>query len=44
MTPSFALRTTSRYERLVRKLLKGHPELRDLQRRVREMLRSDPYR
>ena len=43
MTPAFSVRTTSRFERLSRKLLKRHPELRPLQHRVREILQTDPY-
>lgn len=43
MTPPFSVHTTPRYERLVRKLLKGHPELQALQDRVRGILRTDPY-
>jgi hypothetical protein len=43
MTPPFTVHTTSHYERLVRKLLKGHPEFRALHERVREILSADPY-
>jgi len=43
MTPPFSAHTTPHYERLVKKLLKGHAELRGLQSRVREILQEDPY-
>ncbi len=43
MTPPFSLRTTPRYERLVRHLLKGHPELRDLQENAFTILAADPH-
>jgi hypothetical protein len=43
MTPSFSLRTTSRYERLVTRLLLVHPELRTLQNRAFDILKTDPY-
>ena len=39
MTP-FSVHTTPRYERLSRKLLKGHSELRVLQDRVRDLLQA----
>ena len=41
MTP-FSVHTTPRYERLSRKLLKGHSELRVLQDGVRDILQADP--
>lgn len=43
MTPPFPIRSTPRFERRSQKLLKHHPELRALLRRVREILSSDPY-
>ncbi len=43
MTPPFSVHTTPHYKRLVGKLLRGHPELRGLQKRVREILENDPY-
>ena len=43
MTPPFSVHATPRYERLVRKLLKGHPELQALQDRVRAILTADPH-
>ena len=43
MTPLFSIRTTTRHERLVRKLLKRHPELRSLQDRMRAVLSTDPH-
>ena len=43
MTPPFSIRSTPHYERLVRKLLKRHPELEPLHERVREILHADPY-
>ena len=43
MTAPFSVHATPRYERLVRKLLRGHADLQALQDRVREILASDPY-
>ena len=43
MTLLFSIRTTTRYERLVRKLLKRHPELRSLQDRMHAVLSTDPH-
>lgn len=43
MTPPFSVHTTPRYETLVSKLLKRHPELQALQDRIREVLSADPY-
>ena len=43
MTPPFSVHDTPHYERLARKLLKGHPDLRELQESVHEILQSDPY-
>ena len=43
MTPSFSIRTTPRFERLARSLLKAHAEFRAFQDQAREILQSDPY-
>ena len=43
MTPRFSVRTTPHHERLVRRLLKHHPELQFLQERVLAILKADPY-
>jgi hypothetical protein len=43
MTPRFSVRTTPHYERLVRRLLKQHSELRILQERAVRILAADPY-
>lgn len=43
MTAPFSVRTTPRYERLVRGLLKGHPDLPSPQQSAIEILRSDPH-
>lgn len=43
MTPPFSVRTTPRFERLARRLGKGHPELPALQTRAIEILKTDPY-
>jgi hypothetical protein len=43
MTPLLSLRTTPRYERLARHLLKTHPEFRALQERAFDILTTDPY-
>jgi hypothetical protein len=43
MTARFSVYATSRYERLIRKLLRRHPELRALHDRAREILGADPY-
>jgi mRNA-degrading endonuclease RelE of RelBE toxin-antitoxin system len=43
MTSPFSVHVTLHYERLVRKLLKGHPELAALHQHVREILEADPY-
>ncbi len=42
MTPPFSVHITPQYERVIRKLLKRHKELRELQDRLREILESDP--
>ena len=43
MTPPFSLCTTPHYERLVRHLLKRHPELRAQQGSAFEILTTDPH-
>jgi len=43
MTPPFLVRTTPRFERRVRALLRGHPELHALQARVVAILEIDPH-
>ncbi len=43
MTPPFSVRITPHYERLVRRLLRGHPELGGLQKRALTILAADPY-
>jgi hypothetical protein len=43
MTPSFAVRTTSRFERLTRTLLATHPEFPGFQHRAIEILHADPH-
>ena len=43
MTSSFSVHTTPHYERLLRKLLRRHPELLELQDQAREILSTDPY-
>ena len=43
MTPLFSVRTTPHFERLFRKLLGAHPDLRALRERVGEILRTDPH-
>ena len=42
MTPSFVIQSTPRFERLARKLLKGHAEFQALQDRAIEILHTDP--
>ncbi|HWQ68410.1 MAG TPA: hypothetical protein VN494_00415, partial [Patescibacteria group bacterium] len=39
----FAVRTTSRFERLARTLLSTHPEFLDFQHRAIEILSVDPH-
>jgi len=41
MTPSFALRTTARFERMFRKLLIRHSGLREIRERIGEILGDD---
>ena len=43
MTPPFSIRSTPRYERLVRRLLKRQPEPRVLQEQALRILAADPY-
>jgi hypothetical protein len=43
MTPAFSVRTTPRFERLARRLAKGHPDFLSFFTRVREILQTDPY-
>ena len=43
MTSAFSVQVTPHYERLVKKVLKGHPELAALHQHVREILEADPY-
>ncbi len=43
MTSPFSVRTTPRFERLARSLLKGHPEFRALLQEATDVLRADPY-
>jgi hypothetical protein len=43
MTPPFSVRSTPRFERLFRNLLKAHRELRAIRDRVGEILETDPY-
>ena len=43
MTPPFSVRTTPRFERLARILLKGHPDFQALHSCVVEILKNDPY-
>ena len=43
MTPPFSVRTTPRFERLSRGLLRGHPELGTLLERAFGILRADPF-
>ncbi len=38
MTPSFIVRSTPQFERIVRRQLRGHPELRESLERAREIL------
>ena len=43
MTARFSVFTTPHFERLARKLLKQHPELREALDELREILETDPY-
>ena len=43
MTPPFVVRSTPRFERLLRRLVRGHPELVDHYAEALTILRSDPY-
>jgi len=42
MTPPFSVTATPHFERVFRKLLAGHPELRAIRERVGEILKTDP--
>ncbi|MBI4469186.1 MAG: hypothetical protein HY650_07695 [Acidobacteria bacterium] len=43
MKPLFSVRSTTRFERLVRRHLRGHRELPAVQERAWHMLQTDPY-
>jgi mRNA-degrading endonuclease RelE of RelBE toxin-antitoxin system len=43
MTPSFVVRTTPRFERLLRRLARSHPELVDTYSEALTILGADPY-
>jgi len=43
MTPPFSVHTTPRFERAVRALLKGHPDLPTLVERATRILETDPH-
>jgi mRNA-degrading endonuclease RelE of RelBE toxin-antitoxin system len=43
MTPSFVVRTTPRFERLLRRLSRGHPDLADSYAEALTILGADPY-
>lgn len=43
MTPPFVVRTSPRFERLFRALLKHHPELYEFHDQALSILSSDPY-
>ncbi|MBI3327311.1 MAG: hypothetical protein HYZ81_11495 [Nitrospinae bacterium] len=43
MTPPFSVTSTPHFERLFRRLLRGHPDLRDLRDSIEEILSADPY-
>lgn len=43
MTPPFVVRTTSRFERLLRRLTRGHPDLVDVYAEAITILGADPY-
>ena len=43
MTSSFTVRTTPRFERLARRLHRGHPDFLAVLDHAREMLHTDPY-
>lgn len=43
MTPQFTIETTSRFDRLFRKLAKSHPELPEHLATIHSILQSDPY-
>ena len=43
MTPSFSVRTTPRFDRLLKALAKGHADLRDRYAEAIDILKADPY-
>lgn len=43
MTPSFSVSTTSRFDRLLKKLTRGHRELIDYYDQTIHILSADPY-
>lgn len=43
MTSAFSIRTTPRYERTTRRLLKAHANLRAVQNEAWEILQRDPH-
>jgi mRNA-degrading endonuclease RelE of RelBE toxin-antitoxin system len=43
MTPPFIVRTTPRFERLLRRLTRGHPDLVDAYAEALMILGADPY-
>ncbi len=43
MTPSFSVRTTPHFDRLLKTLARRHPELVERYAEAREILRADPY-
>ena len=43
MTPPLSIRTTPHFERLFRKLLRGHSELRAIRERIGAILVADPH-
>jgi len=43
MTPPFSVSSAPHFERLFRKLLRGHSDLWDIRDSVEEILNTDPY-
>ena len=43
MTPPFSVHTTPRFDRLLKKLKRGHPDLLDRYAEALEILEDDPY-